>query len=73
MYSKTPTYFEIDLIAILSSSRHGYKTSPIARCFIELTDSKGGGAAAGLCSYLNVNVRGIMHEIEIKKCNIETR
>ncbi len=54
MYSKTLAYLEIDLIAILSSSRRGYKTSPIARCFTKLTGflvSKGGGAAAGLiCS-----------------------
>ncbi len=53
MYSKTLAYLEINLIAILSSSRRGYKTSPIARCLTELTGflvSKGGGAAAGLCS-----------------------
>ncbi len=72
MYSKTLAYLEIDLIAILSSSRRGYKTSPIARCFTKLTGflvSKGGGAAAGL--YALGNDRRVVREIEIKKGNIE--
>ncbi len=62
-----PTFI---VIAIISSSCHGYKTSPMVHCWLELTDSlvsKGGEAAADLCSCLNGHDHRAVGEIEIKR------